>query len=377
MINCIPCIHFVIYLILTHCVHLFCYPLLNKPQGGRITDYIDTLKKGQRVSYWWSDEDGWLPGYVSKTLSKVVSASTIRWTVKVNFDNTDVHTLNFHPLEKRWKVFHSNKKPEAAKKEEDEPKKKSAAAATTKKPTTKKSNKTVGDKKKVTAKKAGEKDKKVKAAKKKSAAAKVPSSTTTAKGGKQMKQSTLSFGAQLQSKIKEVSTKMHAAKKAGAATLVGGSSVGGGLVNYSPNTIIAVKAAHAKSPIAPHPTASIGYCASLPPGTLSPDKKDGKKLPQELKCAYEKKRPSQVSLIGPLSAELQSKASIEYAKSVKASDKGEGKTVMQMLHKKESDKAEEFVDYMTKSDETKDKETASSPAESKDDGDLELKLDNE
>ena len=141
-------------------IHLFCYPLLNKPQGGRITDYIDTLKKGQRVSYWWSDEDGWLPGYVSKTLNKVVSASTIRWTVKVNFDNTDVHTLNFHPLEKRWKVFHSNKKPEAAKKEEDEPKKKSAAAATTKKPTTKKSNKAVGDKKKVTAKKAGEKDKK-------------------------------------------------------------------------------------------------------------------------------------------------------------------------------------------------------------------------
>ena len=50
---------------------------------------------------------------------------------------------------------------------------------------------------------------------------------------------------------------------------------------------------------------------------------------------------------------------------------------MQMLYKKKNDKAEEFVDYMTKSDETKDKETASSPAESKDDGDLELKLDNE
>ena len=311
---------------------------------------------------------------MSKSLNKVVTASTIRWTVKVNFDNTDVHTLNFHPLEKRWKVFHSNKKPEAAKKDEDKPKKK--PAATTKKPTTKKSNKTAEDKKKVTVKKAGEKDKKVKAAKKKSAAAKGSSSTTTAKGGKQMKQSTLTFGAQLQSKIKEVSTKMHAAKKAPAATLLEGS-VGGGLVKYSPNTIIAVKAAHAKSPIAPLPTASIGYCASLPPGTLSPDKKDGKKLPQELKCAYEKKRPSQVSLIAPLSAELQSKGSIEYAKSVKTSGKGEGKTVMQMLHKKESHKAEEFVDYMTKSDQTNEKETASSPAESKDDGDLELKLDNE
>mmetsp|Transcript_27276 Transcript_27276/g.58401 ORF Transcript_27276/g.58401 Transcript_27276/m.58401 type:complete len:594 (-) Transcript_27276:674-2455(-) len=336
-------------------------------QDGRITDYTDTLQKGQRIAYWWSDEDGWLKGNVTKALTKVVTASTIRWPVKVDFDNGDKHSLDFHPLEKRWKVFHSNEKPSAEKAKDEQIKKsatvKQIASKKTSKPVVgdQKDGKVKADKKAKTAKKAGEKNKTAKA--------------TKTKENKQMKTPTLSFGSELQSKIKEISSKMHTAKSASE----------GGLVNYSPNSILAVKAAHAKSPMASLSTESIGFSESFPPDTLSPAGK--KKLPQDIEENRARAASSQVSLISSRtslskswnSEVVQSKGSSKYAKSIKASDNGGPQTVLQSLYKKESDKAEDFVDFMTDSSKIKGKEkstVASSPG-SDDDGDLELKMDQE
>lgn len=343
-----------------------------------------------------------MPGYVSKALTKHVTASSIKWTVKVNFDNGDVHSLSFHPLEKRWRVFQSNKKPVAAATtaEETTSNKKKAAAAkksVTKKTTAvgekKKDGKVKADKKK---KKAGEKDKKVVKAKK-STAKSTNSATSKSKGGKQMKQSTLSFGSQLQSKIKEVSSKMHTAKKADAAAgsdesekkSITTATVGGGLVRYSPNTIIAIKAAHAKSqsnsPEAAQPPVSIGYCETLPPGTLSPDKKNGRKVPIALEKAYRKRAPTQLSLIGHTSPQLNNAkqaAKTALLQSQQGSNKdnhanstkSDNEQTMKNLYKKECNKAKEFVAQMKT--EEKSNSSSSSP-ESQGDGDLELKLDQE
>jgi len=168
-------------------------------------------------------------------------------------------------------------------------------------------------------------------------------------------------------------------------------------VRYSPNAILAVKAVHtkSKSPTQPTPsfsTVSIGYCETLPPGTLSPDKKDGKKLSKKLEQNRKRKAPAQLSLISgdvtlisppspqpkgyPIqlnavsSAVSQSQSSSIYAKSRKVDKKGE-ETVMKTLYKKECDKAEEFVDYMK----GEKKDDDASEAGSKDDSELELKLD--
>ena len=323
-----------------------------------MADYTNILQKGQRIAYWWSDEDSWLKGTISKALTKVTTTSTIRWTVKVNFDNGDpTHTLTFHPLEKRWKVFHPNKKPPA------EPKKPS---------TSKKSTKPAGEKKTKANKKVksdtkvGEKEKKVKA----------KSATATSKSV----QATLSFGPQLQSKIKEVSSKMHTAKTPS------------GLVNYSPNSILAVKAAHAKSPVASHPTASIGYSSSLPRGTLSPDLKK-RKLTQHIEEKMARTAASQVScikphydssLISPPSPGAKGTAlsktwdKLEVAKSkgssLKSTGSGGAPVSMESLYKSECNKAEKFVDYMTAP--SKQSPGATSPGWS-DDGSLELKMDQE
>lgn len=334
-----------------------------------------------------------------------------------------MHTLNFHPLEKRWKVFNSNKKPAAL----GEPKKKAAVKKSSTTTTIKLGEKKADKKIKPTvSKKPGDKDKKVKAVKKKPAAVKA---AKPSKGGKQMKQSTLSFGTKLQSKIKEVSSKMHTSKAASKSTSSSTTAKAktsssaaakaasksssttetnvasatklvvskNGLVRYSPNAILAVKAVHtkSKSPTQPTPsfsTVSIGYCETLPPGTLSPDKKDGKKLSKKLEQNRKRKAPAQMSLISgdvtlisppspqpkgyPIqlnavsSAVSQSQSSSIYAKSRKV-DKKDEETVMKTLYKKECDKAEEFVDYMK----GEKKDDDASEAGSKDDSELELKLD--
>jgi hypothetical protein len=72
--------------------------------GKIISDYLPIFQRGTRISYWWSDEDGWLHGYITNGLKKVVTTSTIKWTTTVKFDNGVKHILSFHPMDKRWKV---------------------------------------------------------------------------------------------------------------------------------------------------------------------------------------------------------------------------------------------------------------------------------
>ena len=88
-----------------------------------------------------------------------------------------MHTLNFHPLEKRWKVFNSNKKPAAL----GEPKKKAAVKKSSTTTTIKLGEKKADKKIKPTvSKKSGDKDKKAKAIKKKPVAVKAANGPATA-----------------------------------------------------------------------------------------------------------------------------------------------------------------------------------------------------
>jgi len=360
-------------------------------QDGNIADYTTTLREGTRISYWWSDEDGWLPGIISKSLSKVVTSTTVRWTVKVGFDNGDDHMLAFHPLEKRWKVFRSNGEEAKTVRESklnESPKK----LAAVEKSASQQSTKPVGGKKVVrrkASKKTTEgKDKKTKAASENSITAQSSSAykshiTTQAKGEdkqqtKQKRQSTLSFGTDLQSKIREISSKMH--NTASAAKSPSSSSIADKLAN-------------------------IGYGPSLPRGTLPPDEK--KTLPQDAE-EIAKKKATQVSLFRPSSLEARknsqvaacgkklaasaentekvvnkSQGSTGYAESLKkapSEKKGSQKSVMQSLYKSECDKADKFVDFMTGSSARVKSQEKSVPAASAvspdtDEDDLELKLD--
>lgn len=329
-------------------------------------------------------------GNISKSLNRVVGKATIRWSLRVDFDNGDKHTLTFHPLEKRWKVFLSNEKPSAATETTAEPqstvtaKEPAAVAKNSNKP--EKDGKSKAEKKARAGKSAGDKCTEAKAAKK------MCSSKPEAGGNHNKQTAALSFGSALQSKIKEVSSRMHAASKPSEGEK--------SLVNYSPNSILA-RAAHAKSPIAPFSTQSIGYSSSLPSGTLSPDKKDGKRVPRDIEEKRTRDWPEQVSLISPPSPKplsscdnnlkqaalapaacsskgAKSQGSVECVKTIKASGNGGGQTVMQSLYRSECDKADDFVDYMTGlSKRNSDSAAASMSQDSKDDDDLELKLDNE
>jgi len=341
-------------------------------QDGRIVDHIPNLQKGQRIAYWWSTEDGWLKGTIAKALSKVVTASIIKWTVKVDFDNGDNHTLNFHPSEKRWKICASNKKEPRAEKAKDD-----MSATTVKKPASKKpASKPIAEEKDGKAKtekrakplhKTGDKDK---AVQDKAKSAKVKS-----KGIKQVKTPTLSFGSNLQSKIKEISSRMH--KTSSQATASGSS---GGFEGCSPNSARAVKAAHAKSPMASGTnicTETIGFSEPFLPNTLSTAGK--KTLPYAL---------SQVSLVSSKHSSASTRSlngkavagksqdSSNYAKSLNSNEGPQ--SVLQNVYRNETKKAEAFVDFMTnspiKTNGKAQSDVASSPG-SEDSG-LELEMDN-
>ena len=267
-------------------------------------------------------EDGWLKGTVTKPLNKVVTKTTIGWFVNVRFDNGDNHRLDFDPKERRWKVLPEDWNAAAGQ-----------ARASSVKP---------------------------------SATAKVafrltkgqaqPGKATTHEKEKKVNAAAPSFGPQLQSKIKELSSKMHKETCSGEVDVEGLASV-------------TAKAAHAK-----------------------PSSKSSQSHAIKKKSA--KARPEQASLISPSSptqgshgvertegsaatgswkdAEaVRSKSSRDYAESMKAPG---AHTVSHDLHKSECEKAEKFVNYMTEPSKA-NKRTSSSPGSG--DGDLELKLDHE
>ena len=42
-----------------------------------MTDYTDILQKGQRIAYWWSDEDSWLKGTISKAILPFLAVEVV------------------------------------------------------------------------------------------------------------------------------------------------------------------------------------------------------------------------------------------------------------------------------------------------------------
>lgn len=208
------------------------------------------------------------------------------------------------------------------------------------------------------------------------------------------------------------------------------------LVRYSPASILAVRAAHAKSlttllvpgsntstatttasslslgqlsnlggiqsnsssttttTTPPHSTTSIGYSPSLPRGTLSPNEKS-KCHSRELKRKVKSTKAYQVSLISPqdpaaaTTTKRHSKTQVTTttgATSTKLPTKDNNKTTtstldnavtLQGLIKRECNRAELFVDYMTASTKVGVAAAAASSPESTESDSLELKLDQE
>jgi hypothetical protein len=184
-------------------------------------------------------------------------------------------------------------------------------------------------------------------------------------------------------------------------------------VRYSPNSILAVRAAHARtrSPLAgaaaaaettTTTTTSIGYSPSLPPGTLSPNE-TGRRRAREMERKVSRTRKAQVSLLLPQPA--ASSSSPDKGRDIErvgfhggprtAADTGQGvdggkrdatttstTTVLRGLYRRECDRAGEFVDYMTTAGGTTGDDgrvgtaSSSSPESAGDEsGDLELTFD--
>ncbi len=174
-------------------------------------------------------------------------------------------------------------------------------------------------------------------------------STSTSKP-KEHKQLSLSFGFQLQSKVQDVASKMHATNNS-------------------------VKAENAATVEKCFSTERVTHCSSLPPETLS---SVGAKQ-KHAQCAARDvtSQTSHSSAQSKLnsSSTKTSKSSIQSSTSLPAP----GQTVLQTLYKKECGKANEFVDYMTaptKTNSRRDRVAPSSPG-SEDEHGLVLILDQE
>jgi hypothetical protein len=296
-------------------------------QDGKLADYVPILQKDQRISYWWSDEDGWLRGNISKGLKRVVTTSTIKWTLTVAFDNGDKRTLTFHPQDKRWKVFHprgteaidkSKKKPPVSEKQTP-----ASSSDTAKLPvgeTGAVQRKTTSNAKSKANRKSANEEKKVAKFNDKSASASNSTSTSKPKGYKQL---SLSFGVQLQSKVQEVASKIHT----------------------SSNSVTALHATSLDSCV---PGESTGNGSSVHPKCLSADDSKQKPLPDigETLVACCNVTTQVVSRINSPSSKNNT-TSIKNSKNHTTAPPG--KSVLQTLYKKECGKANDFVDYMTTS----------------------------
>lgn len=307
---------------------------LTATQDGKITDYTNNLQNGQRISYWWSDTDGWLKGTIYKGLKRIVTTSTIKWTITVVFDNGDKHTLPFHPQDKRWKMFHPQnvrsslitdrlKKPSVSEKINPVPLDINNPVGHQDAHHAEVSNKESNANRKLT-----DADKKLVKSNEKF-------STSESKRYKQLP---LSFGFQLQSKVQEVTSKIHTS-----------SATNNKVMN---------------APVAGScfPAVESGFHAPLPPKPRTNDVTETKTSVDVREESVARALTLHVSNSSPPSKRNNSKYSIKSSISLTRPSQ----TVLQTLYKKECGKATEFVDYMTAPTEIK---SISSP------GVLELILD--
>ncbi len=308
---------------------IFFFATFSTPsKDGKITDYTDLLQKGQRVSYWWNDEDGWFKGSISKGLERVVTTSSIKWTVTVTFDSGDKRTLSFHPRDKRWQVLHPRTDL-------------SSLAAY---PAQSKTALPVGEKGDVHIEYSNKKPKanrRLANVGKNVVKSNEKSSTLKSKGYKQL---SLSFGLQLQSKVQEVASKIQSA-------------------STSAKTRHTMPAESAEE---------TGKSALLPPKTTtSNDAKNSQDIREDLVAC---ENASQVSVISSLSLKHCNPTAKPSETSLKSSTSltSPSQLILKTLYKKECEKANEFVGYMTaptKTNSIRDGEAALSP------GVLELILD--
>jgi hypothetical protein len=310
----------------------FFYAPFSSPthQDGKLADYVPILQKDQRISYWWSDEDGWLRGNISKGLKRVVTTSTIKWTLTVAFDNGDKQTLTFHPQDKRWRVFHprgteaidkSKKKPPVIEKQTP-----ASSSDTAKLPvgeTGVVQRKTTSNTKSNANRKSANEEKKAAKSNEKSASASNSTSTSKPKGYKQL---SLSFGVQLQSKVQEVASKIHT----------------------SSNLVTALHATALDSCV---PVESTGIGSSVHPKCLSSNDSKQKPLPDNGETVV-----ACCNVTTQVVSRTSSPSSKHNTTSIKNSKSHTtplpappGKSVLQTLYKKECGKANDFVDYMTTS----------------------------
>merc|ERR1719253_2486899 len=183
--------------------------------------------------------------------------------------------------------------------------------------------------------------------------------------------SAMSFGPHLQSKLKQLSSKIHMNVSRDDA-----------LVSYSPNSILAVHHAHARSPPAAGP--------SRPPGTLPV--RGAQDAAEEggtrTGAARAASRPRHPVMTPPGAGNGMRRAEedtdgIGGGKLRGATEASSGKPtmVLQELYKSQCKKADTFVDYMVGRPEAKaagngkQAAVASSPSSSSEEGGLELKLD--
>ena len=409
-------------------------------KDGKITHHIATLIIGTRIAYWWSDIDGWLPGHVVKVPYKYSTSTTIGYKVGVDFDNGDRNQLlTFNPKEERWRIYIG-----------DNDNNISGDGTTTKHAQAKKVDLSKDMKMK---KRTDEKKKNVKNIKVKDESTSSSSLLTsmtirnaTMKNGK--KEDVSDFVDRM---MMTTATATTTTKKSAIPTNKKDGDGKDLLVRYSPASILAVRAAHAKSSTAllvpgsstsvattssssslgqsssfggiqsstttllPHSTTSIGYSPSLPRGTLSPNEKS-KRHSRELERKVKSTKAYQVSLISPQDpmststtminnnetktkkyskTQVTTTTAVTGATSIKLSTKTKkidnNKTTttaattttttvdsaitLQGLMKRECNRADVFVDYMTAS--TKVGVAAASSPESMESDSLELKLDQE
>lgn len=287
---------------------------LTATQDGKITDYTNNLQNGQRISYWWSDTDGWLKGTISKGLKRIVTTSTIKGTITVVFDNGDKHTLPFHPQDKRWKMFHPQNVRSLL--ITDRPKKPPVSEKIN--PVPLDVNNPVGHQDAYHAEvsnKESNANRKLKDADKKLVKSNEKFTTSESKRYKQLP---LSFGSQLQSKVQEVASKIHTST---ATNKVMNAAVSGSCF----------------------PAVESGFHAPLPPKTRTNDVTETKTSLDVGEESVARALTLHVSTSSPPSKRSNSK----YSTKSSISHTRPSQTVLQTLYKKECGKATEFVDYMT------------------------------
>jgi hypothetical protein len=364
--------------------------------------------------------DGWLTGHVVKVPTKYSTSTTIGYKVGIDFDNGDRNQLlTFNPKDERWRIYNIGEK------RNDDGSGGGGGAGTTTHAQAKKDDLSNKEMKKTTEKKKKNVKNNIKV--KDQSTSLVVATRRDAKTAKSVKKEDVSdFVDRMMLTTTTTTSMTTATKMSSIPTNNKDKDSKELLVRYSPASILAVRAAHAKSStttsvasatsssssgIFPSSsststtTTTIGYSPSLPRGTLSPNEKS-KRHSRELERKVKSTKAYQVSLICPQDPMMSTASTTimmntnemkkkKYSKTPTAATPGatsstklptkdnnnkttttttstvDNAVTLQGLMKRECNRADVFVDYMTAS--TK----VGVAPESTESDSLELKLDQE